>query len=547
MKNLFISIVIILIGLTSCQKSLKQIIKEAENATFIIYTYDEFGSPAGSGSGFFIAADGTGITNYHVLDGAVKAVVKTADEKKYEIDCVILSDKKWDVVKFRIKADNPKFEYLTFSKKEVVKGDMVYNISSPMGLEKTVSDGIVSALRDDKQHGDVIQISAPISSGSSGSPILDKNGDVIAVATYVRRGGQNLNFGVKINDEKLLLLTKNDFEKANKKFNSKSDFVILNIPSDKGTDIVLNAIEFDDKATTLYLSYTHLNLWSTESHFIWCELNKKDEDFTLVDNDRNQDYYVNSSTVGADKAHGTKIDMATTLKFKVFLPAIKNKLTNISVYGCGKNDGRWTFKDIDLDKYRETVNVNFEDYKRDYALASLTEGEVADSREILSEIVEENPEDVLALNTLGIISHVVDNNTDALYYFGEAIENAPNDEMAYINRAAVYNHQKNYEKALEDLNKAVSVNPDQPDNYWYRAQIYFTQEDYEKAKADIDKMIESDDFKTDETVYLYRIYANVHLANWKDACKDIYTAFQLTNDKETEEELQDIWKRCGCK
>jgi serine protease Do len=202
MKKLLITFGILLC-FASCQTSVKDIIKKAEEATFIIYTYDEFGSPAGSGSGFFIDKNGTGITNYHVLDGAVKAIIKTANDTEYEIDSVHVSDKDWDIVKFSIKTNGNTFKPLNFSKKKIEKGDVVYNISSPLGLEKTVSHGIVSSLRDDKQHGEVVQVTAPISSGSSGSPLLDEKGDVFAVATFVRRGGQNLNFGVLINKEKL--------------------------------------------------------------------------------------------------------------------------------------------------------------------------------------------------------------------------------------------------------------------------------------------------------------------------------------------------------
>ena len=95
MRNLLITFGIILC-FTSCQRSLKSIVKEAEKATFIIYTYDEFGSPRGSGSGFFIEKTGIGITNYHVLDGAVKAVIKTTDNAEYEIEQVIASNQQWD-------------------------------------------------------------------------------------------------------------------------------------------------------------------------------------------------------------------------------------------------------------------------------------------------------------------------------------------------------------------------------------------------------------------------------------------------------------------
>ena len=101
-KNIFLILGVILAFFSSCQKNLKDIIHDTESATFIIYTYDEYGAPLGSGSGFFIDSDGTGITNYHVLDGAVKAMLKTSDGKEYEIDKVLASDKKWDIIKFSI-------------------------------------------------------------------------------------------------------------------------------------------------------------------------------------------------------------------------------------------------------------------------------------------------------------------------------------------------------------------------------------------------------------------------------------------------------------
>ena len=537
----------ILLCFASCQKSLKDIINKAEEATFIVYTYDEFGSPAGFGSGFFIDSNGTGITNYHVLDGSVKAIIKAANEKEYEINSVIASDKNWDIVKFSIRNNGDTFTPLKFSKKKIEKGDVVYNISSPLGLEKTVSNGIVSSLREHKQLGDIVQITAPISSGSSGSPILNEKGEVFAVATFVRRGGQNLNFGVLIDQDKIDNLTKSNFSKKNSKFNAQSDFVILNIPADDGASIILNAIEFGSASTTLYLSYTHLNLMGGNDYPIWCELNKKEKGFSIDVFDTKKRYYIKSSTLGVDKAHATKVNLASTIKFKVYLPAIKGDINHISVYGWGKNDSRWQFKDIYIDKYKVKANVNFDDYTRDYALTCLREGDFVDANSLLVEWVENNPDDIIALNTLGILSYIADNNSNAIYYFSEVIDKHPNDALAYVNRFVVYKDQKNYSAALDDITKAMNIVPDQPDHLIHRASLYMDMNDWKNAKIDLDKAIESEDFKEDAKAYLYRIQVNLNLENLKEACKDIFAAHDLTDDKDVKKELQYLWNWCECK
>ncbi len=67
---------------------------------------------------------------------------------------------------------------------------------SPLGLEKTLSDGIVSAIREIPGFGKVIQITAPISPGSSGSPVLNMQGEVIGIVTFQIVEGQNLNFAI---------------------------------------------------------------------------------------------------------------------------------------------------------------------------------------------------------------------------------------------------------------------------------------------------------------------------------------------------------------
>lgn len=90
-----------------------------------------------------------------------------------------------------------------------------------MGLEASISEGIVSSLRTDGQHGNTVQTTAPISQGSSGSALLNEDGEVFAVATFKYNSGENLNFGVMINEERLELLNQNEFVKRNAAFNKR--------------------------------------------------------------------------------------------------------------------------------------------------------------------------------------------------------------------------------------------------------------------------------------------------------------------------------------
>lgn len=534
-------LVMAFISLPSCKKDLKEIIADTKQATFTVYTFDEYGSPSGSGSGFFIDEKGTAITNFHVLDGSTKAVVKTEDGIEYEIDQVIASDEKWDIAKFTIKNDyNKNFPFLTFANKVVDQGDKVYNISAPLGLEHTVSEGIVSSLRSDS-HGKVIQITAPISPGSSGSAILDEKGEVIAVATFQKQGGQNLNFGVAIDNDRLTLLSQNDFIKKYPDFNKKDNFIILNIPDEGDGDVTLHALEFKSDATVAYLSYTNLDM-AFENLVIWCELNMGDESFTIFDKERNKKYHVVSSTIGVDKANGTDVALASNYRFKVYFPAIKDELNNIDVT-TGPTTRDWHFRNINLRQYRKKIAYDSEKYIKEYAYSTMHKGDLAEAVAIFNTILEENPEDVQALNAMGIISYVIDNNMDALHYFNKAIETHPNNTLGLHNRSYLYKYQKEYKKALDDISKVISIDSAQPDNYYFRAMIYVELEKYEEAIKDFSKALDSVDFKEESLMYFYRALCYAQVGKIEEARDDVQTAYNYNSDSELEKTLQDLWTK----
>jgi len=150
----------------------------------------------GIGSGFFINDQGFIVTNKHVLGDANGAQIKTSSGHVYKINRIVATDDVGDLV--IASTETPANEifpvFLTSSIPDI--GEKILVIGNPLGLEQTVSDGIISAVRSSQQTVKYIQISAPISKGNSGGPLLNMRGEVIGVATFQYTQGQNLNFCV---------------------------------------------------------------------------------------------------------------------------------------------------------------------------------------------------------------------------------------------------------------------------------------------------------------------------------------------------------------
>ena len=161
-------------------------------ASVLVTTSD--GKTVNQGSGFFIDSTGRLVTNYHVIEDASSAIVKTSDGGFYEVNGTLAVDEEHDLAILKVVGSN--FAYVSLGDSDAVSiGDKVYAVGSPLGLETTVSDGIVSSIRELDQVR-LIQTTAPISHGSSGGPLLNLRGQVIGVTTLQIEGGQNLNFAI---------------------------------------------------------------------------------------------------------------------------------------------------------------------------------------------------------------------------------------------------------------------------------------------------------------------------------------------------------------
>jgi len=181
-------------------------IATAANGSIVsIVMSDKEGKPISQGSGFLVSKDGLIVTNYHVIAEGNSAVAKLPDGAFYAVDGVLRFDKARDVAV--IKAHGQNFQTLTLGNSDQVQvGEEVVAIGNPLSLDSTVSNGIVSGMRAVKEDGGkFLQITAPISTGSSGGPLFNMDGGVIGITTMYLKGGENLNFAIPINDAKPLI------------------------------------------------------------------------------------------------------------------------------------------------------------------------------------------------------------------------------------------------------------------------------------------------------------------------------------------------------
>ncbi len=194
-------------------EELADLIERAEKSVVRINVHTADGDAVGSG---FLVADGKLATNFHVVQGAREATAELADGTKLQIGGYYAFDAARDVTILATEAPSDRRPF-RLAAALPRKGERVVAIGAPKGLSFSSSDGIVAAVRGDKEleelmgiklgHPDMtwIQTTAPISPGNSGGPLINMQGEIVGMNTMGRTGGQNLNFAVSAADIRRVL------------------------------------------------------------------------------------------------------------------------------------------------------------------------------------------------------------------------------------------------------------------------------------------------------------------------------------------------------
>ena len=224
-------------------------IEKAKESVMLIYSYNEDGEMISSGSGFIAFEDDILITNAHVIEDASRIEIISEENNKYNVLGIIGYDLKKDIAIFKIE-NYKNLKRFPISKKIEI-GDDVYAIGSPLGIKNTVSNGILSGIREEDGF-EIYQYTAPISPGSSGGALLNKKGEVVGITYASIIDGQNLNLAIQISD-------------VEKEYNKASDKTPIDLKYKKLINSRIFASEKGKKIFNAFDSYsfedTEINKW----------------------------------------------------------------------------------------------------------------------------------------------------------------------------------------------------------------------------------------------------------------------------------------------
>jgi len=427
-------------------KDLPAIVSSVRESVVLIKSLNRKGEVISQGTGFFINSTGHFISNRHVFLNAYNAEIKGVTSS-YSIHKVLAESIAYDLVKLSVKISSKSTKPLPICNSIPKVGESILVIGNPMGLEASVSDGIVSAIRNIESFGEIIQITCPISPGSSGSPVLNMKGEVLGVATFQIREGQNLNFAVPIKRlNQMKVVDRESIASINYTRSNVLDSV--EDPLSKGM-ILFSRNEFEG-AVDFFLQAIDKDPQNAEAH-----------------------YYLG---ICYRETHATNaIDS--------FKKAIELKPDYAEAY-CHLGI---TYTRLNMHNEAVTALKTAIRLKPDYDEALLNLGiaytlfkQYQEASEILEKALDIRA-DAKGYYYLGASYAGITQYDRAIFAFRKAIDIKPDYIEAYLGLGISYGYEQDWTRGIEVLNKAVVLDPQNPDIHFYLGMMHLGNKDLESA------------------------------------------------------------------
>jgi len=473
--------------------NLVELVKKTKPAVVLIQTFDDNNQPIGKGSGFFVNNKGHIVTNHHVLEGAYRATVKTSSGMEYPVEGIIAQNADADIVKLVINIPDANNPFLNLSEIVPSEGQDIFVIGNPLGLESTVSAGIVSAVRDIPAFGKILQITAPISPGSSGSPVINSKGEVIGIATLIITSGQNLNFAVP-SDKIIALKEISQISLSNILPADSNDAQIF---YQKGLKELWQ--ENYASALTYFQKATEVNPQDSNSWF-------------KVGYCYGQLGYYQDSINTCKMAINLKPDNADAY---LFLGFAYSKI------------GRWQES---IESLKKSIKFN-PDIDVAYFMLAIAYGELGQYQDVIesyNQFIKINPNSAEAYYKLGINYRKLGSYQEAIDAYKEAIRIKPDFADAQYNLGRAYHKLGLYQDAIESYKQAVRINPDYTDAHYIIGLTYGNLDHDQDAIKSFKQAIRINPDFAEAHYNLGVAYAN--LSQWQEAIESYKQVIRIKPD-----------------
>lgn len=499
------------------------------------------------GSGFFIRP-GVLVTNYHVIAGMnrgmIQVAVGTSKEKRiFRIARVIAFDTESDLALLSVPASKETYVpslSLAPESYEFEVGETIYALGNPEGLVGTMSPGIVSAGMRSSQKRSRIQITAPISHGSSGGPIVNGQGKVIGVAVSTLSEGQNLNFAVPVALLHELARTAR-FPDKNQEildtlYDSRNSLPKpWRSPLPAGSDISTASDESSVRSNSLTSRSKLVSAPRSATDFFFRALaHFQAGRFAAAVADNSTALKLNPHLVPAYINRGISNGNLRNFKAEItdYTKAISLNPTLFQAFHC--RGFRYLMQgnlNLAIADFDQALRLN-----PDYVLSYLYRGRahylnysvpgtqdlaIADFEAVLR-IEPQNSEAYLGI---GIAQQNKGNFKLAASAYSKAIALDPRQSKAHYNRGILFFEGPDWEFAIADFTRAIQIDPLFTNAYTMRARTYQNHKKYALAIADFSSALAID--SKDANVIIWRSYAYCELGNIKLAIADQKRAKQL--------------------
>ena len=499
----------------------QQIAEKTLAATVLLDMQDRNGAPLNWGSGFFVRHNLIA-TSHHIIKGAAQGTAKlVGQEKKYTIEGITATDEANDLalLKVTMQGINP----LLLGNSHTVRiGDTVYVAGSPGRWEGTFSNGIISGLREESV-GKQIQMTAPISPGSSGGPVLNEKGEVIGVSVRAHQG-QNLNFASHSNAVKKLLARSGPVKSLLQENRTTSVDAYLTQGSKqvqlrdyKGAIVdYTQAIRIRPNYAQAYfkrgLAKIRLKRYVDAINDFDTAIRLRPdyvEAYASRGLARHQLGQYRITIADCDAAIRVQPDCAQAYRIRGYAEAaLKRYEDAITDY-----DTTLRFKPNDDIAYND----------RGLAKANLGQYEAAISDHDIA--IRLKPNYDIAYARRGDAKSKLGKHRDAIADYDIAIRLKPNEAITYNNRGRAKENIGNYRGAIADYDMVIQLEPDYADAYFGRGSAQAKLRKHEASIADFNIVIR---LKPDYVLaYSARAKAKLSLGRTSEAKEDLRTTLRL--------------------